>query len=64
MKENIELFEKDIDAKDILQGQLSNCYLLSAICSMTHYPKMVRKLFKEDKVQTNGRYTIILYLGG
>ena len=49
---------------DITQGELGDCYYLSALAAVAKYPKMIRGLFKTDKVSENGCYEIVLHIDG
>jgi calpain-15 len=40
-----ELFEGKIEPNDIKQGQLGDCYLLTALACLAEYPERIKKLF-------------------
>jgi calpain-15 len=59
-----ELFVDKIEAGDIMQGSLGNCYFLAAIAAMTEFPNLIHKIFKTDKLNQFGIYEIALFLDG
>mmetsp|Transcript_10206 Transcript_10206/g.32184 ORF Transcript_10206/g.32184 Transcript_10206/m.32184 type:complete len:495 (-) Transcript_10206:70-1554(-) len=58
--QQITLF-RSIDASDILQGGLGDCWLLSAFAAMAEYPNALLSLFKERSATDNGEYEITLF---
>lgn len=60
---SIEVFH-NIDPNDIMQGNLGDCYLLSAISALAEFPERVKKLFKIQSFNANGKYKIELYHEG
>ena len=48
-----KLFE-GITVDDINQGNIADCYFLSALAVLAKYPKLIRGLFKTDKLSENG----------
>ena len=65
-----ELYNKPIEdfynihPNDIQQGNLGDCYLLSALSALAEFPERVRKLFHTTAVSPEGKYTIELYHNG
>ena len=47
-----------IDPKDIDQGALGDCYLLSAIAALADRPERIMKLFEETEVNQEGIFCI------
>eukprot|EP01063_Lacrimia_lanifica_P007634 TRINITY_DN14908_c0_g1_i1.p1 TRINITY_DN14908_c0_g1~~TRINITY_DN14908_c0_g1_i1.p1 ORF type:complete len:449 (+),score=105.36 TRINITY_DN14908_c0_g1_i1:61-1407(+) len=58
-----QLFEGVIDAGDVSQGGIGDCWLMSAIASLAEYPDMIRKLFITKRYSAYGKYDIWLYEG-
>ena len=62
--ENPQLFVDDIDPNDIKQGQLGDCWFLSALSSLAERPGMVRRLFITQEYNKEGIYKIKLWKNG
>ena len=54
----------NIHPNDIVQGNLGDCYLLSAISALAEFPDRVRHLFFNLSTTPNGKYKIGLYHEG
>lgn len=54
----------NISANDIRQGLCGDCYFLSAVSSLAENPDRIKRIFKQDKVNTAGCYAVTLYLMG
>ena len=44
-----ELFGEEIEVLDVVQGQLGNCWLISAISALAQKPKIIKNLFIRNK---------------
>lgn len=54
-------FQGKIEAKDILQGALGDCWLLSAMACLAEHPGSIESLFNTLEVDPRGKYTVSLY---
>eukprot|EP00931_Biecheleriopsis_adriatica_P028177 TRINITY_DN16846_c0_g1_i2.p1 TRINITY_DN16846_c0_g1~~TRINITY_DN16846_c0_g1_i2.p1 ORF type:complete len:497 (-),score=93.35 TRINITY_DN16846_c0_g1_i2:108-1598(-) len=52
---------KHVSPRDISQGGLGDCWLVSAFSALAEYPDRVKALFKQDNLTEDGRYDIRLY---
>lgn len=59
-----EFVWNDICVNDIRQGDLGDCYLLSAIAALAEYPERVKHLFVSDQANQTGIYSVELCIGG
>lgn len=59
----LEVFH-NIDPNDIVQGNLGDCYLLSAISALAEFPDRVKKLFYTQDISSNGKYALGAYNDG
>jgi len=50
--------------KDIKQGLLGSCYLLSTLATMTAEPKQIEALFYNRKINKAGVYLIFFFING
>lgn len=55
------LFEGKIEAKDILQGALGDCWLLAAMATLSEHEGAIARLFLSHEVDPRGKYYIRLY---
>ena len=62
--ENYNIFEDGADLDDIIQGDIADCYFLSALGSLCSYPEFFNKLMFSDQASENNFYGIYLYLNG
>jgi hypothetical protein len=62
---SFKVFDGKIEADDILQGNLGNCYFLSGIAAVSEFPRIIEDLFKtkEPNFET-GYYEVILFVDG
>lgn len=52
---------KHVSPRDIEQGYLGDCWLVSSFAAIAEYPDRVRSLFKQHELTADGRYDIRLY---
>jgi len=50
-----------IQAENIRQGELGDCWLLAAIAVLADFPGHIMNIFEEQALSEDGRYTILLY---
>eukprot|EP00490_Sorites_sp_Unknown_P019510 CAMPEP_0114658686 /NCGR_PEP_ID=MMETSP0191-20121206/16200_1 /TAXON_ID=126664 /ORGANISM="Sorites sp." /LENGTH=177 /DNA_ID=CAMNT_0001881365 /DNA_START=521 /DNA_END=1051 /DNA_ORIENTATION=- len=55
------LFQNGIEADDVAQGALGDCWLLAAIASLAEFPGAIERCFKNNEKSDRGKYTIKLY---
>eukprot|EP00931_Biecheleriopsis_adriatica_P021725 TRINITY_DN14128_c0_g3_i2.p1 TRINITY_DN14128_c0_g3~~TRINITY_DN14128_c0_g3_i2.p1 ORF type:complete len:631 (+),score=113.70 TRINITY_DN14128_c0_g3_i2:38-1894(+) len=58
---NMCLFEGKIEAQDILQGALGDCWLLAAMATMAEHEGLINSVFKTYMVDPRGKYHVRLY---
>ena len=62
--DNITIAE-DISPKDVMQGYLGDCYLMSILGTIAHkWPEEISKLFITKTVNLNGCYALRLIING
>ena len=59
-KESLKLFEAGIDVRDVAQGGLGDCWLISALCCMAENPGQLYKCFTTSSYNDRGKYTVRL----
>jgi len=57
----MSLFEGKIEAMDILQGALGDCWLLAAMATLAEHEGAINSLFKTYMLDPRGKYHIRLY---
>jgi len=62
--ENYSVFSNGIAVEDIVQGNLSDCYFLSAIGSLCKFPKLLENLFLFKEKTKENIYGIFFYING
>jgi hypothetical protein len=46
---------------DLRQGSIGDCWLITAMSSISEYPSLVQRLFKQQELASDGRYDVRLY---
>lgn len=54
----------DISPDDINQGELGNCYYLSAVSALAEFPERIKKCFLTQGSPTDCKYTVRLCIQG
>ena len=63
--ESLVVYDREkLNACDIMQGTLGNCYFLSALSALAENPERVKRLFASSTVNPTGCYAIKFYLNG
>lgn len=60
-KKMSKLFEKGIEPSDIAQGQLGDCWLLSALAALAEQPETIQNCFLTDAFNPRGKYKFRLW---
>jgi calpain-15 len=56
-----KLFEDKIEPSDVAQGQLGNCWLISAIACLAEFPGAIQNCFLSKFVSPRGKYKVRLF---
>ena len=59
-----EVFENKIEIRDIIQGNIGDCYFLSALSALTRYQYIIFEKFRTQKFNEEGYYEMILFIDG
>jgi calpain-15 len=62
--QEICLFKSKIEPSDIRQGELGDCYFLSALTVMAENPRLIERLFESEVYNEQGCYAIWLCING
>ncbi|KAL4507217.1 hypothetical protein ABPG72_002010 [Tetrahymena utriculariae] len=54
------VFQKGIEPDDVLQGDLGDCYFMSALCCLAERPGLIERLFETKEVNQHGCYCVWL----
>ncbi|CAJ1421908.1 unnamed protein product [Effrenium voratum] len=52
---------KHVSPRDIQQGYLGDCWMVSSFAALAEYPDRVRSLFRQQELTADGRYDVRLY---
>lgn len=58
------VFDQNITPNDILQGDLGNCYFLSALSAIAEFPKRIRDIFETEEPNPVGCYAVKICING
>ena len=60
----LKLFAGKIEANDIQQRGLGDCYFLSVLAAMTEFPKRIRKMFVDQELNPHDIFGINMFKNG
>lgn len=49
-----QIFDGVPKVEDISQGNIGNCYFLSALAALAEYPNLIKKIIRTDEVNDIG----------
>ena len=55
------LFHGGVNASDVCQGGLGDCWLISAIAALSEYPSLIKQIFQTKETSPFGRYVLRLF---
>ena len=58
---SMRLFQGEIEPEDVAQGQLGDCWLLTAIACLAEFPGAIQSVFVTQEFNPRGRYVVKLY---
>lgn len=62
--DDIQVIKDVCSVNDIYQGDLGDCYLLSALSAIAEFPERVERLFVQRKRSPKGAYCVALCITG
>ncbi|KAL7711879.1 Calpain family cysteine protease [Entamoeba marina] len=62
--ENPVLLGESIDGNDVSQGELGDCYFLSALSALADYPERIKKILDNCTTEETGKYSFDLNVKG
>ena len=63
-KKNWVLMGNKFEKKDVIQGNIGDCYFLSALLSLTQHPYLLSEKFRTKKFNEEGYYEMIFFIDG
>ena len=61
--DDYSLFGEEIEIDDVKQGNLGDCYFLTAVSNLCKFPDKVKQMFKQSSKNEKGFYEIEFYIG-
>ncbi|KAK3267978.1 hypothetical protein CYMTET_23493 [Cymbomonas tetramitiformis] len=61
---SFQLYEENVSANDIKQGQLGDCWFLSSLAALAEYPHLIKAVFKDKHKSEEGTFTMIFCKSG
>ena len=62
--DDYSLFSEQIEIDDIIQGNLGNCYFMTAVSNLCKFPNKVKQMFKQNSKNEKGFYEIEVFIDG
>lgn len=62
--QDVQVFKQGVSNKDIYQGSLGNCYLLSVMSSIAEFPDRIERLFQQKLRSPKAAYCVNLCITG
>ena len=62
--DNYCLFSDKISVDDVIQGNLGDCYFLTAVTNLCKYPDKIKRMFKQSTKNEKGFYEIEFFIDG
>ena len=59
----MKIYEGKIEAKDLVQGAIGDCWLVAALASAAEHPAVVRRAFLTPERNPRGKYRVRIYDG-
>jgi hypothetical protein len=57
------LFTNGVTAEDVCQGQLGDCWLMSALACLSEFPGTIERIFLNQEYSYSGKYSLRLFDG-
>uniref|UniRef100_A0A2P2I930 Calpain family cysteine protease containing protein n=2 Tax=Hirondellea gigas TaxID=1518452 RepID=A0A2P2I930_9CRUS len=61
---NSSLFDAGIHPTDVVQGGLGDCWFLASIACLAERPNLIKRIFKTQTVNNEGKYVLHFYKDG
>lgn len=61
---DVQVIKNGVEAQDIYQGSLGDCYLLSSLSSIAEFPDRVKRILRQQQRSPKGAYAVSLCITG
>ena len=62
--DDYSLFSEQIEIDDAYQGNLGDCYFMTAVANLSKFPNKVKQIFKQNTKNEKGFYEIEVFIDG